>query len=30
MNDIWETKDGRRRVRRELPTIEEAVVAAQG
>ena len=30
MSDIWETKDGRRRVRRELPTIEEAVVAAQG
>jgi hypothetical protein len=30
MTDVWETKDGRRRVRRELPTIEEAVVAAQG
>ena len=30
MNDVWETKDGRRRVRRETPTIEEAVVAAQG
>lgn len=30
MNDIWETKDGRRRVRRDPPTIEEAVVAAQG
>jgi hypothetical protein len=30
MSDVWETKDGRRRVRRELPTIEEAVVAAQG
>jgi hypothetical protein len=30
MNDIWETKDGRRRVRRDPPTVEEAVVAAQG
>jgi hypothetical protein len=30
MNDVWETKDGRRRVRRDPPTIEEAVVAAQG
>jgi hypothetical protein len=30
MNDAWETKDGRRRVRRDPPTIEEAVVAAQG
>jgi hypothetical protein len=30
MSEVWETKDGRRRVRRELPTIEEAVVAAQG
>jgi len=30
MTDIWETKDGRRRVRRDPPTIEEAVVAAQG
>jgi hypothetical protein len=30
MSDIWETKDGRRRVRRDPPTIEEAVVAAQG
>src|SRR3974390_513993 len=29
-NDMWETKDGRRRVRRDPPTIEEAVVAAQG
>ena len=29
MNDVWETKDGRRRVRRDPPTIEEAVVAAQ-
>ncbi len=31
MNDaIWETKDGRRRVRRDPPTVEEAVLAAQG
>ena len=30
MSEIWETKDGRRRVRRDPPTIEEAVVAAQG
>ena len=30
MTDIWETKDGMRRVRRDPPTIEEAVVAAQG
>ena len=30
MKDVWETKDGRRRVRRDPPTIEEAVVAAQG
>jgi len=30
MSDVWETKDGRRRVRRDPPTIEEAVVAAQG
>jgi hypothetical protein len=30
MNDIWETKDGRRRVRRDPPTVDEAVVAAQG
>ena len=30
MNDVWETKDGKRRVRRDPPTIEEAVVAAQG
>jgi hypothetical protein len=29
-NAIWETKDGRRRVRRDPPTIEEAVLAAQG
>ena len=30
MTDVWETKDGRRRVRRDPPTIEEAVVAAEG
>jgi len=30
MNEVWETKDGRRRVRRDPPTIEEAVLAAQG
>jgi hypothetical protein len=30
MIDVWETKDGMRRVRRDPPTIEEAVVAAQG
>lgn len=29
-NEIWDTKDGRRRVRRDPPTIEEAVLAAQG
>ncbi len=30
MSDEWVTKDGRRRVRRDPPTVEEAVVAAQG
>jgi hypothetical protein len=30
MSDIWDTKDGRRRVRRDPPTLEEAVQAAQG
>ncbi len=30
MSDVWNTKDGRRRVRRDLPTVEEAVLAAQG
>ncbi len=30
MNDVWDTKDGRRRVRRDPPTVEEAVLAAQG
>jgi hypothetical protein len=30
MSDVWETKDGRRRVRQDPPTVEEAVLAAQG
>lgn len=30
MSEVWDTKDGRRRVRRDPPTIEEAVLAAQG
>lgn len=30
MTKVWETKDGRRRVRRDPPTVEEAVLAAQG
>lgn len=30
MDDVWDTKDGRRRVRRDPPTVEEAVIAAQG
>lgn len=30
MTDIWDTKDGRRRVRRDPPTVEDAVLAAQG
>ncbi len=30
MDDVWDTKDGRRRVRRDPPTLEEAAVAAQG
>jgi hypothetical protein len=30
MNDVWDTKDGRRRVRQDPPTLEEAVLAAQG
>jgi hypothetical protein len=30
MTEIWDTKDGRRRVRRDPPTVEEAVHAAQG
>jgi hypothetical protein len=30
MSEVWNTKDGRRRVRRDPPTIEDAVLAAQG
>ena len=30
MTEVWDTKDGRRRVRRDPPTVEEAVAAAQG
>ena len=30
MDDIWDTKDGRRRVRGDPPTLEEAALAAQG
>jgi hypothetical protein len=30
MSEIWDTRDGRRRVRRDPPTVEEAVLAAQG
>jgi hypothetical protein len=30
MTEVWDTKDGRRRVRRDPPTVEEAVLAAQG
>jgi hypothetical protein len=30
MTEIWETKDGLRRVRRDPPTVEDAVLAAQG
>jgi hypothetical protein len=30
MDEVWDTKDGRRRVRRDPPTIDEAVIAAQG
>jgi hypothetical protein len=30
MRDVWDTKDGRRRVRVDLPAIEDAVLAAQG
>jgi hypothetical protein len=30
VSEVWDTKDGRRRVRRDPPTIEDAVVAAQG
>ena len=30
MSEVWETKDGLRRVRRDPPTVDEAVRAAQG
>jgi hypothetical protein len=30
VSEIWDTKDGRRRVRRDPPTVDEAVLAAQG
>jgi hypothetical protein len=30
VSEIWETKDGRRRVRRDPPTLDDAVLAAQG
>ena len=30
MGEVWDTKDGRRRVRRDPPTVEDAVLAAQG
>ena len=30
MNEVWETKDGLRRVRRDPPTLDDAVLAAQG
>jgi hypothetical protein len=30
MNDVWETKYGLRRVRRDPPTVDDAVLAAQG
>jgi hypothetical protein len=30
MSEVWDTKDGRRRVRHDPPTIEDAVLAAQG
>lgn len=30
MGEIWETKDGLRRVRRDPPTLDDAVLAAQG
>lgn len=30
MSEVWQTKDGRRRVRRDPPTVEDAVLAAQG
>jgi hypothetical protein len=30
VNEVWDTKYGRRRVRRDPPTVEDAVLAAQG
>ena len=30
LDQVWETKDGLRRVRRDPPTIDDAVLAAQG
>ena len=30
MTAVWDTKDGRRRVRRDPPTLDDAVLAAQG
>jgi hypothetical protein len=30
MSEVWDTKDGPRRVRRDPPTIEDAALAAQG
>jgi hypothetical protein len=30
MTETWETKYGLRRVRRDPPTLEEAIIAAQG
>ncbi len=30
MSEIWETKDGLRRVRRDPPTVDDAALAAQG
>ena len=30
MSEVWDTKDGRRRVRRDPPTIDDAALAAQG
>jgi hypothetical protein len=30
MSEVWQTKYGRRRVRQDPPTVEEAVLAAQG
>jgi hypothetical protein len=30
MSEVWETKHGLRRVRRDPPTLDDAVLAAQG